>query len=389
MAKVLVSESNLQNIAIAIRGKNGTQETYTPSEMSTAISNIPTGSGTIDDEAVLEYMTDKVENIIFPSSYANGDIIVNSSSVTIDVNVNTGANASANSQIYMSLENQTNKKYVLKYDDGESVKYNFIGANEMPNIQIYTNNMNINANNISAIDITNNAIDKYKITLPFDETKTSVAYVDVIHIDETTGLIQYYCDSDVLVQNGYDYGESYNLFKIGMDPSSFEYLTKVFPTSGEKILVSSYLSDLESVSENLGVYFDPNYTYHPYEKVNEFEILKYSEQTQDYTIPVSLNFELLDNISITSPNNEFVGYGVYINKDTKQSYVVMDNSNGSSYDGNISITYYDNGAQTAYQNAQEWINNDMYYYQLQESFTENININATNYEFVINISQNN
>lgn len=45
MAKVLVSDSNLQAIANAIRSKNGTQNTYTPSTMATAISNIPSGGG--------------------------------------------------------------------------------------------------------------------------------------------------------------------------------------------------------------------------------------------------------------------------------------------------------------------------------------------------------
>lgn len=43
MSKVLVSEENLTGIADAIREKNGSQETYTPSEMATAISNISGG----------------------------------------------------------------------------------------------------------------------------------------------------------------------------------------------------------------------------------------------------------------------------------------------------------------------------------------------------------
>lgn len=43
MARVLINESNLQNIADAIRGKNGTQNTYTPSQMASAISAISGG----------------------------------------------------------------------------------------------------------------------------------------------------------------------------------------------------------------------------------------------------------------------------------------------------------------------------------------------------------
>ena len=43
MARVIINESNLENIADAIRGKNGTQNTYTPSQMASAISAITTG----------------------------------------------------------------------------------------------------------------------------------------------------------------------------------------------------------------------------------------------------------------------------------------------------------------------------------------------------------
>lgn len=51
MANVIIDDTNLTNIANAIRGKNGTQTTYLPSEMATAITNIPSGGGggIIDD----------------------------------------------------------------------------------------------------------------------------------------------------------------------------------------------------------------------------------------------------------------------------------------------------------------------------------------------------
>ena len=44
MGQVLVTESNLQNIADAIREKTGSSDTYTPAEMSEAISDISTGT---------------------------------------------------------------------------------------------------------------------------------------------------------------------------------------------------------------------------------------------------------------------------------------------------------------------------------------------------------
>ena len=45
MAKKLYEESNIQAIADAIREKNGKTDTYKPSEMAAAITNIPTGGG--------------------------------------------------------------------------------------------------------------------------------------------------------------------------------------------------------------------------------------------------------------------------------------------------------------------------------------------------------
>lgn len=43
MTKVAVTETYLTNIANAIRGKNGSSDTYTPAEMAAAITNIPSG----------------------------------------------------------------------------------------------------------------------------------------------------------------------------------------------------------------------------------------------------------------------------------------------------------------------------------------------------------
>ena len=47
MARVLINESNLENIADAIRAKNGTQNTYTPSQMANAITAISTGGESV------------------------------------------------------------------------------------------------------------------------------------------------------------------------------------------------------------------------------------------------------------------------------------------------------------------------------------------------------
>ncbi len=45
MANVIINDTNLTNIAQAIRSKNGTSTTYKVSEMASAITNLPTGGG--------------------------------------------------------------------------------------------------------------------------------------------------------------------------------------------------------------------------------------------------------------------------------------------------------------------------------------------------------
>lgn len=50
MTKVAVTEQYLTDIANAIRGKNGSSDTYTPAEMATAITNIPSGEPTLQSK---------------------------------------------------------------------------------------------------------------------------------------------------------------------------------------------------------------------------------------------------------------------------------------------------------------------------------------------------
>ena len=53
MANVLVEETSLSNIASAIREKSGGSATYKPGEMAAAISNLPIGGGSSDNENLI------------------------------------------------------------------------------------------------------------------------------------------------------------------------------------------------------------------------------------------------------------------------------------------------------------------------------------------------
>lgn len=69
MANVLVEETSLSNIASAIREKNGGSATYKPSEMATAISNLPTGGSSDGEDNIItrnisgDYVNDRVSSI--------------------------------------------------------------------------------------------------------------------------------------------------------------------------------------------------------------------------------------------------------------------------------------------------------------------------------------
>ena len=85
MANVLVENSSLQAIATAIRAKNGSSDTYKPSEMSGAILAIPTGGGggdiTVESKSITangEYTAPSGKayspvTVNVPNSYTAGD----------------------------------------------------------------------------------------------------------------------------------------------------------------------------------------------------------------------------------------------------------------------------------------------------------------------------
>lgn len=62
MRKVLINETNLQEIANAIREKNGSSDTYTPAQMSTAIRDILIGTSSDFDYIIFSTDTTYYNN---------------------------------------------------------------------------------------------------------------------------------------------------------------------------------------------------------------------------------------------------------------------------------------------------------------------------------------
>ncbi len=76
MANVIINDTHLNNIAKAIRSKNGTSTKYKPSEMANAISNITTGSGGVTPTGTLEITKNGTYDV---TEYASANVNVASS----------------------------------------------------------------------------------------------------------------------------------------------------------------------------------------------------------------------------------------------------------------------------------------------------------------------
>lgn len=138
MANVLVQDTSLQNIADAIRSKNGTQNTYKPSQMADAITNIPSGgitpTGTINITAngthdVTNYASAEVNvpagsepSLGTKSITANGTYTASDDGIDgyseVTVNVPTGTTPTGTKQISIT-QNGTTTEDVSAYANAE------------------------------------------------------------------------------------------------------------------------------------------------------------------------------------------------------------------------------------------------------------------------------
>ena len=110
MANVLVEETSLSNIASAIREKNGGSATYKPGEMAAAISNLPTGGSSDNEDGLLSDTLINYENgtatDIKNNCFANSTTLATATFTNVS-NVGSSAFSNCSALTQINLPNAT------------------------------------------------------------------------------------------------------------------------------------------------------------------------------------------------------------------------------------------------------------------------------------------
>lgn len=154
MANVFVEESSLQDIADAIRSKNGTQNTYKPSQMADAITDLP--SGGITPTGTVNITTNGTHDV---TNYESAS-----------VNVPTGTTPTGTKQISIT-QNGTITEDVTNYANAE-ITVNVSGAD-------YPNYRSIITRSFSGAFIDNEITSIGRVALAFSTGITSIHCANV------------------------------------------------------------------------------------------------------------------------------------------------------------------------------------------------------------------
>lgn len=111
MSLVTINDTNLKDIANAIREKNRTADTYTPNEMASAISNIESGINPSGELNIVENGTYNVTNY----ATANVNVEVEVPTGTLNIGVNGVYDVTEYASVNVNVEGSGGSKYAPRY----------------------------------------------------------------------------------------------------------------------------------------------------------------------------------------------------------------------------------------------------------------------------------
>lgn len=167
MAIMIIDDKHLNDIADAIRGKNGSTDTYKPREMAAAIEALSTGGGGggTSEDAVASYpkITGVTSFSSEPFDYTNPDTGSNAS-----INYGTVFRYVIDTSIY-----NTDVTLGFKYKCVKPVGYANYGVNEFDGFAIvYRFNPEFDEDNVDST-----TIDGYGVPIPVITGQDSVGYI--------------------------------------------------------------------------------------------------------------------------------------------------------------------------------------------------------------------
>lgn len=220
MAKVLVTEQYLNDIADAIREKNGSSETYTPAQMAGAVNALypePSGSLDITQNGTVDVKSKASANVNVPNSYAAADEgkVVSGGALVAQTSKNVNANGTydttENNEVVVNVPSGSGSYPIVDAIVNGTLLQIMIG-NEVA----YGSYCPVDSQYIENF-LNNYARDKYGSKKGSSSTYEAIAQYVPITISDLQGTVQSFVSKFPVISSAEYYGYVYDSTQILSD----------------------------------------------------------------------------------------------------------------------------------------------------------------------------
>lgn len=256
MAKVLVSESNLTNIANAIRAKNGSSNTYTPKQMATAIQQIQTGipkyKVTCPTSTPNQTLTTTISAI---QTQSNGVYSVSRHKVKLDLTADSGYTAGSIVIDGVDLDTQSVSRNLSK-----DIVVTVTDATKLPYLLETSVRIIDQGDNIMTVHLKTDhwLCDVYNATTSMTETNQTIVcsgiqfnnqstypYIKVSAWNDSSQNGDYYCDTKFIIDDEFEVRGNLHLLRgsetnIGINYDVIQHLQQKLQAGEDVIFKINY-----------------------------------------------------------------------------------------------------------------------------------------------------